>query len=81
MSQQYTLAGWKANDILDCIRRGVTSRAGEVIVPLCSALMRPQLKSKSRAPNTVKMQSFWRGFRGRPQRQSKRWSTSPMKIS
>ncbi|GAB0184731.1 hypothetical protein GRJ2_000938400 [Grus japonensis] len=43
VSRQRALAAQKANRVLGCIKRGVTSRSREVILPLYSTLMRPHL--------------------------------------
>ncbi|PKU43699.1 hypothetical protein llap_6003 [Limosa lapponica baueri] len=43
-TRQCVLAAQKASCILGCIKRSVTSRLREVILPLCSALVRPHLE-------------------------------------
>jgi len=44
VTQQYVFAAWQANHILGSIKRTMTSRSREVILPVCSALVRPHLE-------------------------------------
>ena len=45
MSEQCAAAAKKANRMLGCINRVITSRVKEVIISLCTMLVRPHLES------------------------------------
>jgi len=66
MTQQCTLAAQQANGMLGCIKRSVASRSREVILPLCSTLVRPHLGpvSSSEALSTGQTWTCWSGYRG-----------------
>ncbi|KAK4828102.1 hypothetical protein QYF61_023464 [Mycteria americana] len=44
MSEQCAAAAKKANRMLGCINKGITSRDKDIVIPLYSALVRPHLE-------------------------------------
>ena len=72
------LAAQKANRILGCIKRSVTSRSREVIVSLCSSLMRPHLEYCIQfcGPQYKKDLELLEQTRSRPHGRSEGWRTS-----
>jgi len=81
MSRKGVLAAQKANCVLGCIKSSVASRSREVILPLCSTLVRPQLESCIQlwSPQHGKDMELLGRVHRRPQKWSEGWSTSPVR--
>ena len=80
MSQQCELAARKANCVLGRIKKVVASRVRVVIVPPCSALVRPHLEYCVQAwgPQHKEDLELLEGVQRRATKMIRGWSTSPM---
>jgi len=68
MSQQCALAPQKAKCILGCIKSSVANGLREVILPLYSTLVRPQLESCVQLWSPQHRKDCWGESRGGPQK-------------
>ncbi|GAB0193764.1 mitochondrial enolase superfamily member 1 [Grus japonensis] len=62
VSQQCALAAKRANSTSGCLKQSVASRSREVILPLCSALVKCICSAGSSAglPSTTETWTYWR---------------------
>jgi len=81
VTQQCALTTQKINRILSCIKRSVSSRSREVILPLDCALLRPHLEYGIQLwePQNKKDMDLLSGSSGGTWKWSEGWNTSAVK--
>ena len=81
LPEQCVLLAQKANCIMECIKRSVSSSSREGILSLCSALVRPHLESCVQlwSPQLRKDMELLEWVQRRPHKWSDGWNTSPMR--